>query len=179
MPPKLLRPLTDYIPVVLGFARNIAKGSNNGNQSAKGLAFEGEVSGQRVGACAPSDLHRLEFRESGRRSSRRYSECPAGLRVDHRSPAGTSHWLLRAPKAVDPSGSLAKGQPCSRLRQNTDGCRHVWPSAVGLPLQPPQVGGGYSKAAVVEEPGDIFNRLASIAAEFGGTVAEDMNAGRW
>ena len=50
------------------------------------------------------------------------------------------------------------------------------PGGVALALQPTEVGSGDGERAVVEELAYGLDRLADIAAELGGGVAEDMDA---
>ena len=51
------------------------------------------------------------------------------------------------------------------------------PGGIALPLESAEVSGGDGERAVVEELADRFDRLADVAAELGGGVAEDMDAG--
>ena len=59
-----------------------------------------------------------------------------------------------------------------------DGLRHLPPSPVLLPLQPPQVDRRHRQRAVVEEPADLLHRLSRVPPQLGRRVAQDVDAGR-
>ena len=55
--------------------------------------------------------------------------------------------------------------------------RHAMPGGIALTLESAKVSGGDSERAVVEELAHGLDRLADIAAELGGGVAQDVDAG--
>ena len=54
--------------------------------------------------------------------------------------------------------------------------RDAMPGGIALTLESAEVGGGDGERTVIEELAYGLDRLADIAAELGGGVAEDMDA---
>ena len=61
---------------------------------------------------------------------------------------------------------------------HADNAGDALPGGIALTFESAEVGGGDGERAVIEELADGLDRLADVAAELGGGVAQDMDAGR-